>query len=166
MARFHRTLAALLFVLTATGAPRLAGTCTVALSGVVDDTIEPPRPVIRPGVEAPTLAGALIRTPPGDSGGCGGESTCEDVRFLQVELVVDDFTRIVEVRPPDEPKVYHDPTQAAGNVRTYGPFPAIECDDQTLELAAVYTDSTPAQRSPPLRIRCSQVAGAACGPCS
>jgi hypothetical protein len=161
--------APLAWIVLAIGAPRTGDTCSFVASGERDDTLEGARPILRAGVEAPTLVSANEETlASDDGGGCGGaESTCEDVDFTTLTLEGPDFTRVVEVGSEGEFGVprYHRPTSVSGDRKTYSALRTL-CAGETLELAALYEDTDPAERSPPVRIRCEDVRGADCPPCS
>lgn len=163
-----RSLLAL--TLLTVGFPKLGDTCTFLFSGTPDDTLEGARPILRAGVQAPTLVTAREGSFDGDeSGGCGEttENTCGDVRFVTLVVEGADFTRLVEIGSEvfQGAPVYHTPSEVDGDRQTYTALRPL-CQGEILELAALYEDSDPAERSPPLRIPCGDIQGARCPACS
>lgn len=160
--------APLAWLILAVGLPRTGDTCTFQPSGQRDDDLEGSRPVLRTGVEAPTLISARQETlAPDDGGGCGGsESSCDDVDFTVVTIEGDGFRRVVEIGSEDDRGVplYHRPVSEGAGRKTYSALRTL-CAGETLELAAVYEDTNPAERSPPVRIRCEDIRDADCPPC-
>lgn len=152
--------AALVFVVL--GVPRGAQPCDFAYSGFVDPSLEGSRPILRAGVEAPTLVSAVLVDPSDDDGsGCGGGDERCAAPYVQLVVEGEGFDLLVGEDVDTGETLYHRPVQNDGLRKRYSPLQPSMCR-ATLELAALYRDAQPAERSPPLRIRAEDVDGLTC----
>jgi len=146
------------------GLPRLADPCTVVFSGFLDDSLEGARPILRAGVEAPEVVSARLETPGESSSGCGGSESDCSVPFVELVVEGDGFELLAEDLDTGE-TIYHRPVFDDGRRKRYSPLrPPRECG-AVLELAALFRDTEPAERSPQIRLRCEDIEGLSCPAC-